>query len=231
MVENHKIWLDKEYADWVKALSESTVHNFKEHPGVKRMLGEIGRDVFYDHVKGYSRDRSDIAKTVVKIDMIGYSESFEDRPFVWPTGNCFRMIYYAVEVMKRNPSSICEIGGGVGQFFAILLALGYQGDYYIEDLPEVKEFQREYLHEVCIQTGIQTYQTTGNKFDMLISFYALGEFDNETKYGYKKLIDETPHGYIAFNPHSGASDSLSIFENHFVKVTPGIEEGISIIEW
>lgn len=225
---SHKEWLEKEYSEWIKALQESTVHNFKEHPGVKRMLGEIDRNVFFDHIKGWSGNNMTVVNHVVKIDLIGFDK---EAPTLMPTGNCFRFIYYAQQILKRNPSSICEIGGGVGQFFAILLALGYQGDYYIEDLPEVKRFQREYLHEVCKQTGIQTYETTGKKFDTIVSFYALGEFDAATRQQYEQLIDETPHGYIAWNPHSGASDSLSIFENHDIKITPGIEPGISIIEW
>lgn len=37
----YKEWVDNEYQLWVKAIQESTVHNFKEHPQVKRMLGEV----------------------------------------------------------------------------------------------------------------------------------------------------------------------------------------------
>jgi hypothetical protein len=231
---DHKNWLDNEYSLWIKALQESTVHNFKEHPGVKRMLGEIGRDVFIDHVKGYSNNQRSIVETVVKIDLIGYGEPgpnmHPDRPIVWPTGNCIRMIYYAMQILARNPSSICEIGGGVGQFYAILRALGWKGDYYIRDLKPVQEFQNKYLKEVSNQTGLYTDQTIC-EFEMLVSLYALGEFDNDTRQQYESLIDATPHGYIAFNPHSGASDSLSIFENHDIKVNPGIEPGVSIIQW
>lgn len=229
MVENHKIWLDKEYADWVKALSESTVHNFKEHPGVRRMLSlDLDRMIFWDQVQKWANGDMKLVGTVAQIDLIGY----EKPPTILPTGICFRYIYYAKEIMKRNPSSICEIGGGVGQFYSTLRALGWEGEYYIEDLPEVESFQSIYLRKVMAQTGLylkQAIDLTSPYF--LCSFYALGEFDNETKQSYEKLIDGAEHGYIAFNPHSGASDSLSIFEYHDIKVTPGVEPGISIIEW
>lgn len=223
---DHKQWLDNEYAEWVKALQESTVHNFKEHPGVKRMLGEPDKQLWR---QAFSAEESpdltvDQCMVLQTIDNIGREK---------PTnidGRCIRMMYYAQRVLARNPSSICEIGGGVGQFYATLRVLGYKGDYTILDISEVKKFQRDYLNEVRNRTGMGVDSFVVG-LDMIVSFYALGEFDNETRESYRELISNSPHGYIAWNPHSGASDSLSIFENHDIKVTPGIEPGISIIEW
>lgn len=224
----HKQWLNNEYSEWIKALQESTVHNFKEHLGVRRMLSlDLDRMIFWDQVQKWANGDMKLVGTVAQIDLIGY----EKPPTILPTGICFRYIYYAKEIMKRNLSSICEIGGGVGQFYAILRALGWKGDYWINDLPEVQEFQSKYLDEVSKQTGLDWQLIRRNNFDMLVSFYALGEFDAGNRQQYEQLIDSAPHGYIAWNPHSGASDSLSIFENHDIKVTPGVEPGISIIEW
>lgn len=222
---DHKQWLDNEYSLWIKALQESTVHNFKEHPGVKRMLGEPDAlNIPKPNWDEIGKERFDI---ISKIDRIGR------RPQAGPdiTGAGLRMLYYAIEILSRNPSSICEIGGGVGQFYAILRALGYDGNYMIKDLLEVELVQIKYLEEVARQTGLELNQFEGARIDLLVSFYALGEFDNETKQLYGDVIDNTPHGYIAWNPHSGASDSLSIFENHDIKVSLGIEEGIKIITW
>jgi len=224
----HKQWLDNEYSEWVKALKESTVHNFKEHPGVRRMLSlDLDRLVFWDQVERWANGDMKLVDTIAKIDLIGY----EKLPTILPTGIGFRNIYYATEVLKLNPSSICEIGGGVGQFYATLRALGFEGNYMIKDIIEVELFQIKYLEEVEKQTGLELPQFEGARVDLLVSFYALGEFDAAKRQRYEQLIDETPHGYIAWNPHSGASDSLSIFENHDIKVTPGIEPGVSIIEW
>lgn len=216
----HKEWLDNEYRQWVEALSECTVHNFKEHPMVKRMLGEPDSLLWIKANEGIKYDLS----LVGCIDTIGRRDD-----------GCIstlaqRYVYYAKEILKRNPSSICEIGGGVGQFYAILRALGYKGAYYIRDIKPVREFQMKYLQEVERATGLKTMQTVC-EFDILVSFYALGEFDDETRKSYANTIDFCPHGYIAWNPHSGASDDLSIFSKHNIKVTPGIEEGIKIIEW
>src|SRR5690349_3695857 len=40
-VPSHKNWLDNEYKQWVAALRSSTVHNFKDQPMVRRMLGDF----------------------------------------------------------------------------------------------------------------------------------------------------------------------------------------------
>lgn len=103
----HKTWLDNEYSLWVKALQESTVHNFKDHPMVKRMLSEVDKKLFYNE------DEVGVAMfknygNLYKIYAIG--ETTEPIPLF--DGRFTRMIYYALEVLKRNPASIVEIGGG-----------------------------------------------------------------------------------------------------------------------
>lgn len=218
----HKQWLDNEYSQWVKALQESTVHNFKKHPAVIRMLGETGEGMWRNICDPIDLDTGN---TIEAIETIGGEQYGEI------SGRCWRYIYYAQQILKRNPSSICEIGGGVGQFYAILRALGYNGAYGIIDLGAVIKFQEKYLAEVEKQTGLDLHLGLIDSPDLIVSFYALGEFDDETKQNYM-WINSCPHGYIAFNPHSGASDDLSLFKHkHDIKVTPGIEPGVKIVEW
>lgn len=215
----YKEWLDNEYSQWIKALQESTVHNFKEHPMVKRMLGEPDRDIWE---KVWIKLTVEQQVLILQISVIGGEDNW---------ARTHRMIYYAQQILKRNPSSICEIGGGVGQFYAILRALGYKGRYFIEDLLEAHMFQKKYLLEVAKQTGLNAFQEYSENCEMVVSFYALGEFDDDTKEKWiTRVVNRIPHGYIAWNPHSGASDDLSLFK-HDIKVTPGIEPGIKIIEW
>lgn len=223
----HKQWLDNEYQQWADALNSSTVYNFKEHPMVRRMLS-----LDYD-IDKFSRlthifmlpEIVDIKNKLILIkDLGGVAD---------PDFHFYRMSHYAQVLMMwyANRTHIIEIGGGVGEFYAILRALGYKGEYRIYDLPDVKRFQDKYLAEVTEQTGLRTDQNYDMKPDLLVSFYALGEFDDETKESYRELISSTPHGYIAWNPHSGANDDLGIFSAHDIKVTPGIEPGIKIIAW
>lgn len=214
---NHKQWLDNEYKLWVEALQASTVHNFGSHPQVKRMLSEVDG---WDWINGVALDTEE-ANVFHKIYSLGGN--------FW--GICSRMAWYAQRILKLNPTSIIEIGGGVGQFFAILRALGYKGHYVIYDLPEVKDFQSKYLDEASKLTGINVIQSAPAEIDLCVSFYAFGEFDDELKLCYiENPIKKCKRGYMAFNPHSGASDDLSIFPFP-VKSEPGREENIKIVTW
>ncbi len=191
---SHKLWLDNEYAMWADALTESTVHNFKEHPMVQRMLGNIDAAPFLTLV---------VPPIVADIDNIG-REKWEPL-----SGTGLRMLYYAEQVMKLSPKSIVEIGGGVGQFYATLRALGYDGEYYIYDLPTVKVFQDKYLQEVESRTGLSLSQSKVANPDFCVSFHAIGEFNDELKSWYiENVVMKCKHGFVIWNPHSGASDKI-----------------------
>lgn len=197
-MSEHKIWLDNEYSLWIKALQESTIDNFKEHPQVQRMLSEVDIDLFpayYNMLPNY-----DLFKRIDNIGRVNYRDI---------SGTCLRMIYYAKTVLDLNPASIAEIGGGVGQFYAILKALGYEGDYYIYDLPEVEMFQNKYLRIVRERTGLFLPQKQLDKYDLCVSFYALGEFDDEWKAWYiENVLSKCERGFIIWNPHSSATPEV-----------------------
>lgn len=194
MFANHKSWLQHEYREWVRALEAATVQNFKSFPMVQRMLGNIE--------PGLYRDLVTVTPLIEAIDEVGR----EPGPV---SGVGLRMLYYARQVLDRNFSSIVEIGGGVGQFYATLRALGYRGPYYIMDLPEVQSFQRAYLSEVSIRTGLKLPLQSLKKYEACVSFYALGEFDDELKKHYvEEVVKKCRHGFIVWNPHSGASQEI-----------------------
>jgi len=114
--------------------------------------------------------------------------------------------YYAPLVLAQNPKSICEIGGGSGLFYVTLRRLGYKGDYFIADLPEVKSFQIDFASKNGFELGF----TPTSEFDFCVSLYALGEFDDETKNKYvESVVKNTPHGLVVWNPHSGASSEIN----------------------
>jgi hypothetical protein len=217
-MSDHKAWLEHEYQQWIEALASSTVHNFKDHPMVKRMLGEI-------EWPGPTPQGVDL-ELLTRIDSIGRSQPSGI------SGTALRMIHYAQKVIERHPSSIVEIGGGVGQFYATLRALGYTGRYYIFDLDEVKEFQDKYLSEVERQTGLSLpHFQYPRSYDFCVSFYALGEFDDETKAWYvEHVVRKCPHGFVIWNPHSSASDVID-FECTVTDETPLLCKGNKQLEW
>lgn len=213
---DHKAWLDQEYQQWIEALQASTVHNFKEHPMVERMLGNIDPAVYADLVQ--------VSPLIESIDAIGRKPG----PV---TGVCLRMLYYAEKVLQKKPTSIVEIGGGVGQFYAVLKALGYEGDYMILDLPAVQAFQREYLAEVSRQTGLELPLTPRDEYETCVSFYALGEFDDELKAHYiENVVKKCRHGLILWNPHGQASREVP-FECTITDEFPSNHPDCKQLEW
>ena len=215
---DHKLWLESEYQQWVQALQSLTVYNFKEHPQVKRMLGEIE----------WSQEFR-VPLSVDDYELIEQIDNIGRRRVTELSGVGWRMVYYANIILYKNPPSIIEIGGGAGEFYAILRALGYKGEYYICDLPEVKLFQYKYLREVRQQTGLALSQLLS--YDFCVSFYALGEFDDETKEWYiRNVINKCPHGFIIWNPHSGASDTIN-FRCTIQDEYPLLAKGNKQLEW
>jgi hypothetical protein len=218
---SHKQWLENEYQQWIEALQSSTVHNFKEHPMVKRMLGDFEWPDEFKFVSSAGE-----YELICKIENVG-----RERPGLI-TGTGWRMLYYARQVLLRNPASIVEIGGGVGEFYAILRALGYTGRYFIFDLPEVKAFQADYLAEVERQTGLDLpFYAYPKSYDFCVSFYALGEFDDELKSWYiENVVKKCAHGFIVWNPHSGASAGVD-FPCEIKDEYPLLSAGNKQLEW
>lgn len=214
----HKEWLDNEYRKWIEALQGSTVHNFKENQMVQRMLGD------FEWPGPWTADID--LELLEKIDNIGRAIPCE------LSGPGWRMAYYADSVLARNPKSIVEIGGGVGQFYAVLRALGYMGRYFIFDLPDVKQFQAAYLSEVERQTGLALpFYQYPKSYDFCVSFYALGEFDDELKSWYiDHVVTKCPHGFVVWNPHSGASAEVN-FPCRITDEYPLLKSGNKQLEW
>jgi hypothetical protein len=215
---SHRQWLSNEYHQWVEALQASTVHTFKDHPMVARMLGEIDWPL--------PVPRGIDLELLTRIDNIGRTQPSGI------SGTALRMIHYALAVLERHPPSIVEIGGGVGQFCATLRALGYAGRYFIFDLPEVKEFQSAYLAEVARQTGLSLPCSRYlPAYEFCVSFYALGEFDDELKAWYvEHVVRRCPHGFVIWNPHSGASDVID-FPCTIADESPRMGPGNKQLEW
>jgi hypothetical protein len=204
---------------WIDALNSSTVDNFKENEMVNRMLGEIDAELFSNLLPYIDLEQ------FTMLDNIGRKKQ---RPL---SGTAMRMIYYALQIIEINPRYIIEIGGGVGQFFATLRMLGYKGTYTIADLPEVKEFQNKYLQKVSDLTWIDLKQDQRQNYDLVVSFYALGEFDDATKQYYiENVFNKCAKGFIIWNPHSGANSDIN-FECKIEDEHPVMHKGNKRLTW
>jgi hypothetical protein len=195
---------------------------------VQRMLGDIMPEVFYDLVKDDLKKYYDI---ITKIDTIGTQFDGTDTDIV--SGTCFRMMYYARKIISQNPTSIIEVGGGVGEFYAIIKAMGWDGEYYIYDLDDVRKFQFLYLNEVERQTGLLLRQTWPHLIEdpFFVSFYALGEMtDSWKEYYIESVVKACRHGFVIWNPHSGASSEIP-FECKVEDEYPLTHPGNKMLTW
>lgn len=220
--QKHKQWLTNEYDQWQKALNESTIDNFKQHPAVIRMIGlEDDHQQFAPLIQNLEIPWKDIET----IDRIGKPPVCIVINSCKISGVCLRYIYYADKILKKlseiDARIVLEIGGGYAGLFSVLsLIKNYRrikiDNYTISDLPESNAFHFKYLKETVGDSIIRGFNSTvinhikENKtnFQYIISFYALGEFDNKTKEDYiHNVISKIPHGFIVWNAHSGADDT------------------------
>lgn len=172
---------------------------------VQRMLGEPDPVPYY-LANAWLENNVILLSSLRVLDNIGRTVPGEISGAGW------RMIHYANQVMHRDPPSIVEIGGGVGEFYAILRLLGWAGTYYIYDLPQVKAFQTTYLKVATKVCGIPFPQRKLRKWDFCCSFYALGEFDHGLRQWYMhNVVEKSAHGLMIWNPHSGADPTLPDF--------------------
>lgn len=97
----------------------------------------------------------------------------------WTSGNLIHQLYHLQQWLDRSGktvdqlSTIFEIGAGYGAMALICKRLGFKGQYYIEDLPELKQVQGYYLHNTIGLDNI--IWRVPERCDLLIACHSLGE--------------------------------------------------------
>lgn len=224
-MENYKEWVDNEYQLWEEALSfcmedSGAFDTFKSLPQIQRMVGVSNFEgVFLDLVKDIDAPWEEIEK----LDSVGAPPSTESINGFNISTITLRYLYYANKVLNElgNAKRIVEIGAGYGGFCSILNCLALHrkisiDEYSIYDRKKVQAFQSYYLKKILRSNefGIKNVffpnpldlEQSLNRIDFCVSFYALGEFDKETKHNYiNKIVSKVDNGYIIWNPHT-ASD-------------------------
>lgn len=122
-------------------------------------------------------------------------------------------IFYRIELYKSSLSykniNILEIGGGFGGQAAALTSLLKESyclyNYQILDLPQVCNLINRYIDEVLddnnnvLALDLAKYETFDKDIDLLISNYAISEFDPETTAKYLPLFSKCKHAFIVWN--------------------------------
>lgn len=90
---------------------------------------------------------------------------------------------------------ICEIGGGYGGQAKVILDNYNPACYHMIDLPEPLALQQRYLNGYPVELFSEP---TGQKYDLVISNYAISEIPDNKLY-IDEVLRKSLHGYITCN--------------------------------
>jgi len=100
-------------------------------------------------------------------------------------GNAIHQLYHLARWSLFNPlfpdqyNRIVEIGAGYGEMCRLAYQLGFDGEYFIYDLPEVHQLQQLYLNK-CLPIDSRVYYLDDPKYlprdcDLLIGCFSISE--------------------------------------------------------
>lgn len=220
-------WVQSEYAAFEEALGRCTVDNFKTDPAVRRMLS---CDLDVDYRDALAELDFKQWAAIRTLDGIGMGQEQSDHI----TSAGARFVHWALQILKRQPTSIIEIGGGCGQLYATLRTLGWKGSYRTIDQPRVIEFQERYVTRAAELLGWGVYWLDIDiAKSMLVSFYALGEFTDEIRQHYvDTVIRHCSSGLIVWNPGDYATKEPPFsWPYEMAPEVPLTGEGNQVISW
>jgi hypothetical protein len=151
-------------------------------PEVEAMLGEP----------------SELWKTVLKEPFFGHTEeSYEEaKQFAfqgtvectpWTLKSAHHILTFEKIIGKSilDYDQIVDFGSGIGETARMILDLGFEGDYYIYDLPETARIPKEYLKNYKNIKFVEHYNEVPNdKKTLFIGTWSL----SEVPYSYRKEI-------------------------------------------
>lgn len=103
----------------------------------------------------------------------------------WTSGNLIHQLYHLKQWLDRSQldisqlSTIFEFGAGYGATALICRRLGFNGQYYIEDLPELRQIQGYYLYNTVGLDDIAW--RVPKRCDLFIALHSLGEMPVEDR--------------------------------------------------
>lgn len=133
-------------------------------------------------------------------------------------------------VKLEELNHIVEFGGGFGSTCRLIYELGFKGDYYIYDFPELIEIQKYYLRSKKIQPAVLHNKTMPyneipklcNNIDLFIAQWSLSEANAEDR---EKVLNflQSQHFLVAYSEFFGDNDN----KEYFAKLTKQPVEAIS----
>lgn len=156
-------------------------------------------------------DRGLISK-LARNDNFGNPRRYYFSGIGWVSPTLLRYISVFSEIENligfKNINSIVEIGIGYGGQARVIYELSHVTRYEFYDLSDVQQLASIYLKKTCPEFSpsyLDIYRVENEKFDLVISNYAISELPVEVQEEYlAKVLEPAAHCYLIMN--SGASN-------------------------
>lgn len=230
--------IEIQYKNWNNFTFD--VNNFKQNLNVNYMtehinhiVNDYGAKSWYNECKKFNLLKIEqIIELINKNDTIGNPfKVFVNSEIPETSSNTLKYIYFGLiqanQIIKENIKlkNILEIGGGFGgqclitQMIFEMLNIKYD-KYILIDLPNIIEYQKEYLKINNMDNKCE-YITTDEYKNMIIpddifffSSYSLSEISHEYRHSYYKLFNNVIGSIIVWNAikHDFTDEIKSKFE-------------------
>jgi hypothetical protein len=195
------------YINFVKQCltDDALFSNFKSNPHYNSIVGMSApwqSPHFYMGIK-QNPVVMDKFKDLIKNDIYGGTPNMGQVDSYFVSPNTLRHIYTVCDIIKHfgnlDNKKISELGVGYGATAYMVKTMSPTTDYYLIDLPEVKEFATKYLNHFDLEVNSSE---PPDAVDIFISEFCLSEFDDKTiNEFYTKYIQNADGVYLMMNLH------------------------------
>jgi putative sugar O-methyltransferase len=192
---------------------------FKSHPAYRHVLEHVSFEEGKQYLDEIEIDYKDKLDEIKENDAYGtpITCSYDGIGFISPT--TLRYLKNTSDIVNKfgtSFDSIVEIGGGYGGLCKVLSSFVDFEQYLLLDLEECNMLSRKYLSHFDLPT--MSYQAEEiveleDRFDLLISNYALSECNRETQMMYiERFVKNSDKFYLMHNNFHADNGNMSYEE-------------------
>ena len=193
--------------------------NFKSHPAYRHVLEHVSYEEGQQYLDEIKIDYKDKLDEIKENDALGtpVTCTYDGVGTISPT--TVRYLKNTSDIVTKfgtSFNSIVEIGGGYGGLCKVLSSFVDFEQYLLLDLEECNMLSRKYLSHFDLPT--MSYQAEEiveleDRFDLLISNYALSECNRETQMMYiERFVKNSDKFYLMHNNFHADNGNMSYEE-------------------
>ena len=193
--------------------------NFKSHPAYRHVLEHVSYEEGQQYLDEIKIDYKDKLDEIKENDALGtpVTCTYDGVGTISPT--TLRYLKNTSDIVNKfgtSFNSVVEIGGGYGGLCKVLSSFVDFEQYLLLDLEECNMLSRKYLSHFDLPT--MSYQAEEiveleDRFDLLISNYALSECNRETQMMYiERFVKNSDKFYLMHNNFHADNGNMSYEE-------------------